>query len=503
MRNIFQFLSLLIICSFVSPHSFAQCKSEVALRLQNIKGGFYGNQKVTLKSKVDGKTYIQNSDARGEASLMVPCNELFELTVANYTTKMDVESPVEGGKTRHTLSYEPDMLLKQKRLAMSQPEKDALDNNFSSLPDTTEMKTSIMPPPAKMPDYYAMVILTIRDINGAPLQNEKLWMTGRKRKKATQAITDKNGRVITYLPKGDTYDVNFKYHKAYYYTECDYSKGSTDIKLNFSYLGSKEIEKRRKEEAERIAKEEKRLKEERERFEKACSAMGLTLEECHKKEIEDMLKSQSEMIDTVIYEVMKRNQWQDKLIMCDVTGSMSPYVGQLALWYRLNHARENNLQFVLFNDGDNMPDEKKKIGETGGIYYARSKVVDSLDAFMSKVQALGSGGDCPENNIEALIKGMKMASPFKDVIMIVDNYAPIKDIQLLSQVKTPVHVILCGANNVGIQPDYLKLAWRTKGTIHTIEEDIANLARLSEGQQITIAGWKYKIMGGDFVPVSK
>jgi hypothetical protein len=401
--------------------------------------------------------------------------------------------------TKHTFSYEPNMLEKEKAFAMSPAEIGDVDKTIAAIPDTVSLKTAVMPPPKIHPEYYALVIVAIRNISGAPLENETLWISGKKRGKVVKGATDKNGRLITYLPKGDTYDINFRYNNSYYSTECSYSKGTSDHKLNFSYLGTKEIERRRKIEAERIAAEEKRLKDEKERFEKRCASLGLTLEECHRKEKEKYLRGEIGLSDTVISIALNRNSWKDMLIVCDVTGSMNPYVAQLAIWFRLNYLKEQNLQFVFFNDGDNLEDHLKKIGNTGGIYYSKTKSVDSLDYFMSRVQASGSGGDAPENNMEALIKGMKMAKPFKELVMIVDNNAPVKDIKLLSSFHTPVHIIVCGTDDGWIEPDYLKIAWKTKGTVHTIEDDITSLARLSEGQQITIGTNTYKIMGGEFV----
>jgi hypothetical protein len=43
------------------------------------------------------------------------------------------------------------------------------------------------------------------------------------------------------------------------------------------------------------------------------------------------------------------------------------------------------------------------------------------------------------------------------------------------------------------------MAWESKGSIHTIEEDITKIAAMSEGQIINIANNSYKIMGGDFI----
>jgi hypothetical protein len=86
--------------------------------------------------------------------------------------------------------------------------------------------------------------------------------------------------------------------------------------------------------------------------------------------------------------------------------------------------------------------------------------------------------------------------------MIADNYAPVKDIELLKNFNKPVHIILCGANE-SVLIDYLLIAWKTKGSIHTIEEDIVNIANMMEGQSIKINGITYKIMGGEFVRIGK
>ena len=121
---------------------------------------------------------------------------------------------------------------------------------------------------------------------------------------------------------------------------------------------------------------------------------------------------------------------------------------------------------------------------------------------MATVQAGGSGGDCAENNMEALIKGTEQASSYKEIIMIADNHAPIKDIALLENFKIPVRIILCGVDNE-IEPDYLKLAWKTKGSVHTIEEDILSIGKLLDGQEIKINGQTYRLMKNKFIPIEK
>jgi hypothetical protein len=273
--------------------------------------------------------------------------------------------------------------------------------------------------------------------------------------------------------------------------------------MEITYMGSKEYEKRKKEEEERIKAEEKRLEEDRLAFEKYCKERKVSLEEGYRLKLKEAESGSYSNDDDVVSKVLTRNKWSEKLIVCDLTGSMDPYAQQLSIWYQLNYKNEPNLQFVFFNDGDSKSDHEKKIGSTGGIYYQKGKGLDSLIYLMSFVRSRGNGGDCPENNMEALIKGVQKAKPYKELVMIVDNNAPVKDISLLKQFTKPVHIILCGSNSGEVLSDYLLIAWKTKGTIHTIEEDISKIASMSEGQTIQIGGYTYKILGGEFVRITK
>jgi len=483
-------------------YSLAQdCLSSVNIKLKNTNGGVYANQTVTLTSKVDGKIFSQKSNASGEVELMIPCDQMFDVTITNYTRKKELLSAkTETGKVSRTFTYEPDMASKDQFFEMNEQEKNSIDAFAKGIPDTILLSGSFMDKPTKS-EFYTHLTISIIDIDKKPLSGENMSIIGEKRKKNIKCVTDKNGTVSVHVLKGDKYYINFKYSKNYISTESVYSRGNSKGELNFSYLGTKEIEKRRKKEEERIALETKRIKEEAEAFERKCKKLGITVEEGRRRETAERVLGSSTTNDTVVSAVLNRNKWTEKLIVCDLTGSMSPYAAQLALWYQLNYLKENNLQFIFFNDGDNMPDSKKKIGNTGGIYYSESKGVDSLFKTIAKVAANGWGGDCPENNMEALIKGVKIAKPYKELVMIADNNAPVKDIALLKEFKAPVHIILCGVDDFVLE-DYLTIAYKTKGSIHTIEQDIYKLVNMLEGQEIKIGKNTYKIMGGEFVKIT-
>lgn len=209
-----------------------------------------------------------------------------------------------------------------------------------------------------------------------------------------------------------------------------------------------------------------------------------------------------DLVDTTVTKVFSRHNWSRSLIISDVTGSMHPYTSQLLKWLKLNLIDNEKKYFVFFNDGDDKDDKEKKVGVTGGIYSVFTSQYDEVEKTIIKAMTNGSGGDAPENNIEALIESNKICKDCDSVIMIVDNWAPIKDISLLKLYSKPVKVVVCGVFD-RINKDYLKLARDTKGSIHLIEEDIYNLSEIKEGETIKINGVIYKLIKGEFVDLTE
>lgn len=207
--------------------------------------------------------------------------------------------------------------------------------------------------------------------------------------------------------------------------------------------------------------------------------------------------------DDVVLRAFERNkQWKNCLIATDVTGSMYPYLAQFKLWHKLHlNAKQSNFDFVFFNDGDNSADFLKKTGEVGGIYYVNTKDFESLSNTLNTAMTSGGGGDAPENNIEAVIKGIEKNPKVKEVIMIADNNATPRDLSLLSKVKVPIRLILCGASN-GINLAYLEMVRKNKGSIHTMENDLLDLCLKTEGEKFELDGITYQIKYGNIVKLN-
>ena len=206
--------------------------------------------------------------------------------------------------------------------------------------------------------------------------------------------------------------------------------------------------------------------------------------------------------EDVVTQVFDRNRdWKNCVVVTDVTGSMSPYMGQFLAWHKLNMAHTNNHEFIFFNDGDHLPDKLKRTGKVGGIYHIKTRDYTQLSNTLTKAQSKGGGGDAPENNIEAAIHALEKNPSASGIIMIADNRATPRDLSLLKQVNKPIHVILCGATG-GVNIKYLNMAHANGGTVHTIEEDIENLMSLNVGDQVTISGKTYELYSDGFHKVS-
>ncbi|MCX6312512.1 MAG: hypothetical protein NT084_12860 [Bacteroidetes bacterium] len=473
----------------------------VKITLNTTEGGFHSNMKVTLQDTVSKAKFSGTTDANGKVSIAVPPNAVYDMLIPNYTQRKLIKIPNAPGATMtSTLFYSRNMVQEEKDFAMSDDEKKEVDQFANALPDTTRFRGN-NPFSSASDAFYSSVELELSDFKKGPLVGETVTLVGRNRHKAFKGVTDANGRVKLYLPKGDNYDLSFYYHKNFEYTECKYSKGVSEIEWSFEYIGTKAYAVIKKAEEARIAEEKKRLEADRKSFLEYCAAHHVTEEEGLKLKLKEEMASNSGISDNdLVKNVMSRNHFNNPLIVTDVTGSMSPYMAQLQNWFKLNATANPNMQFVFFNDGDDMADGNKKIGATGGIYYTPSIPVDQLLYFMAMVASKGSGGDCPENNMEALIKGAAMAKKaVGDIVMIADNDAPVKDISLLNTFTKPVHIIVCGCNGNNVHPDYLRIAWKTKGSIHTSDNDYNTIGNLKDGETITIGASAYRLMKGEFI----
>jgi hypothetical protein len=209
------------------------------------------------------------------------------------------------------------------------------------------------------------------------------------------------------------------------------------------------------------------------------------------------LSGEYKIKDSTVFFVFRRNaQWKKVLLVVDMTGSMFPYIGQLLVWYKSGFETEFIKYYALFNDGDNKPDNQKVVGRTGGVHTFEAKDFKKFKKDIEDVRKKGEGGDDPENDIEAIITAMLAYRDYGDIVLLADD-SDMRDIKLLKRIRKPVHVIICGTKK-GINAQYLQLAYRTKGSVHTANNDV-DMRTIRDGQQIVLDKDVFEFRGGEFI----
>lgn len=231
------------------------------------------------------------------------------------------------------------------------------------------------------------------------------------------------------------------------------------------------------------------------------------------KEKPDFFEEKNKAVLAPLYRL--RKQFENKIIVTDITGSMYGYMEQVMLWHALNFSKEEDKKYLFFNDGDGKATVQKIIGSTGGLYFCQGQIKDfnTIINTMRKGMRNGGGGEYPENDVEALLAAQKQRKEYDEIFLIADNYSPVRDLELMKELKVPIRIILCGVEDGGssfwgkrekiINEEYLNLAHATNGSIHLIKQDIYELAKTQEGESITIKGQKFDFINGRFIRQEK
>jgi hypothetical protein len=193
----------------------------------------------------------------------------------------------------------------------------------------------------------------------------------------------------------------------------------------------------------------------------------------------DILSGEMPVYDSTIYKVLSRNpEWKNMVVVADLTGSMYPFAALMLRWILVNREAGKIKHIVFFNDGDDNlhfrrdgRPRPKNLGSTGGIYQLKPDSLHNILTTMDYVMWAGDGEDLAENNLEALLAAMEKFPDEKEYYMIADNIAPVRDMALIEKIKKPVHVIVCQTPNRydSVHPHYVKIAWKTRGSIHLLE----------------------------------
>jgi hypothetical protein len=377
-----------------------------------------------------------------------------------------------------------------------------------------------------------LVNLYYYNIDSVPLPDETFIISSRTSTRQYQARTDRNGLAQVLVPIGASYEIstyslnnfakfdvlpiksrNIIEYRHYFVSTIEYNKrvaekeksaALRDLIFNVEQKKMKDAESRKRIEFEKEILESNyfNVYDKQEVVKKRMEKKAIYTKERLKQDPGFFEKTKRSILAT-FYRF--KNKWKDKVIVVDFTGSMDPYIDETLLWFKLNLVNAESKIYLFFNDGDRIySDSEKKIGSTGGFHYVLDNSFENILDTLKTARLLSPtmGAEIAENDIEALISAQKKMKPGSELILIADNYSPARDIELLEQVKYPVRVILCGVEDK-INEDYLEVAYRTGGSIHTIEEDLMNLSSAVNGSEVTINNNVYKILDGRFVWIRK
>ena len=203
------------------------------------------------------------------------------------------------------------------------------------------------------------------------------------------------------------------------------------------------------------------------------------------------------------YQALDRNieKWKNIVIVCDITTSMFPYTTQVFDWMMENTDNTSIKGIVFFTDCDSLGRQTK--GKLPGKMFSVRKKDELLlwDTMFAAINNTENNKDKPENNIEALLYAQKNFPDADEIVMIADNSSEVKDMRSLSKIKKKVHVILCGETfqkNYAFQSDFIEVAKKTKGSIHTIEDDIENVSKVKEMSIVRVGNVYFRFHKGKF-----
>ncbi len=202
--------------------------------------------------------------------------------------------------------------------------------------------------------------------------------------------------------------------------------------------------------------------------------------------------------DSTSYQALARNRlrWPDAVIVCDLTTSMYPYTTQLVSWLRQQVANARPLGLVFFTDCDSLGHQTRPGGLPGKMYVVRDPDPNAiLPPLLAAAHNTIKNQDDAENDVDALIAAQQAFPKARHLILIADNLSRVKDIERLTTVDRPVHVILCGTTGGDLtspfQSDFEQIARQTKGSLHTLNDDLDPAANLS-GETLHVGPFYYR-----------
>lgn len=442
--------------------------SLLKLRIISNSGNPIQNELVTIKNLITFEEYTAETDTEGSLTMELPYNASYNVNFLNTPDYNRFHLPkIENYILDYQLEYDGS----------------GFGKHYPSMEN-------------------GLLLFSYLDLDDQPVPNEKIEITSKNGGKVYNVQTNQDGKAHLLVPLGDKYTFSSKYFKAFQNYIFPDTIGLYHTEVIFKAISSEEFETRKRDREELLRLRDSLFNastpKEEYIFEYKLKQIEIKALEAKKRltKSPNYFEKLKNTVNAVFYR--QRNRWKEKVIIIDVTCSMDPYLNEVYLWHALKLSPDYKNEYIFFNDGDGKTQEEKIIGETGGFHYTNSVVLDSVILKGWHAQSFGCSGDGPENDFEAILKGMEYKNSRKELILVADNYSDVRDYSLISKINVPVRIILCGVHN-HINEQYLNLAYHTKGSVHSIEEDLDMLKRISYGSEIKYLGKTYIYTKGGFI----
>jgi len=370
-----------------------------------------------------------------------------------------------------------------------------------------------------------LVNIKIADLEGQPLAKEELFYVSENTNKVYLAVTNSQGKATLMLPKGDAYRVHSYAFRDITRKVYEDRPSSRTSRFELNTISKAEFIKRKNERAMLLARRDSLQRVRRQRDSVRIAEMdGYNFYLQHYYAKKDAKKIETNILKTVtrdqkavatnanyftdnsqeIKAMLYRNkdQWKQKRIVANIDCSMYQYIDELLVWNYFEQSEKNNNSYWLFNGFQNNAKKSQTDHHRRGIYEVTKNDVEGFCNTIDKIVNFSCSGNRLENVVEALIIGATDKRPGDELLFIADNYSDVSDLDKLGGLNTPVRVLLT-ASSYGINEQYLEIAYKTGGSVHTKNEDISKeqLKALKDGDRLRIGKFGYRFLKGRFLKV--
>jgi hypothetical protein len=451
-----------------------------------------------------GQYWQGTTDENGEVFFLLPNNQYYQINVdqeADYR-KFSIPKEANHFKTVRVVYMSGKVRESERNDTIFQPHNKGMSPTLSRV----------------------LVKIKIRDLNEQALSGEALYFEAKKAGKVYYAQTNEAGESTLMLPKGDTYCVHSYAFQDITCKTYEISNSSRTSRFELTTISTAAFKARESERKRLLAERDSIRHAQRIRDSIHLAREGFRnfylqhayhqadllkvenkIKECANKDLIAIVENNhhfeeaGEEIKSMLYR--NKDQWPKKRIVANIDCSMYGYIDELLVWNYLNEEEQANNQYFLFN-GFNYVGEEHGQHSRRGIFPVVQNNVQGFFKTIDRIVNFSCRGSRLENVVEALLLGAKDKNQQEDLIFIADNYSDVSDLHLLDQLEVPVHVLLT-ASEYGVNENYLEIAYRTGGSIHTVSEDINNqqLHALEDGQQLRIGTHTYTFFKGKFLKI--